>query len=169
MQEVDVSVGITLEELLVWNEEVSDWWKAHLGANPHLLQLPCDIGGTKVVQEFVRHIWGVELRWAQRLAGLPVTAKEEMPAGPLDAIFALHTRAMDIFRGLLADDARWTESYTLDLPIIAPEKRTMSRRKIALHALTHGHRHWAQLATLVRAAGYNSGFGGDLLFTGAIS
>jgi uncharacterized damage-inducible protein DinB len=165
-----MSVGITLDELLAWNEEVSDWWKAHLDANPHLLELPCDIGGTKNVQEFVRHIWGVELRWSQRLAGLPVTAKEEMPTGPLDQIFALHTRAMSIFRELqAADDARWSESYTFDLPIITPEKQTMSRRKIALHALIHGHRHWAQLATLVRAAGFNSGFGGDLLFSGAIS
>ena len=165
-----MSVGISLEELLGWNEEVSDWWKAHLDANPHLLELPCDIGGTKNVQEMVRHIWGVELRWSQRLAALPVMAKEDMPAGPLDAIFALHTQAMVIFRGLLAaDDASWSETYTLDLPFIPQEKRTMSRRKIALHALTHGHRHWAQLATLVRAAGFNSGFGGDLLFTKVLS
>jgi uncharacterized damage-inducible protein DinB len=165
-----MSVGISLEELLAWNLEVSDFWKANLGANPHLLELPCDIGGTKDVLEFVRHIWGAELRWSQRLAGLPVTAKEEMPTGPLNAIFALHNQAMEIFRRLLTeDDARWSESYTLDLPFIAPEKRTMSRRKIALHALTHGHRHWAQLATLVRAAGFNSGFGGDLLFSGVLT
>lgn len=165
-----MSVGITLEELLEWNEEVSNWWKAHLDANPHLLELPCDIGGTKNVQELVRHIWGVELRWSQRLAGSPVMAKEEMPAGPLDAIFALHTQATDIFRGLLAaDDASWSEFYTLDLPFISQEKRTMSRRKIALHALIHGHRHWAQLATLVRAAGFNSKFGGDLLFSEVLS
>jgi uncharacterized damage-inducible protein DinB len=161
-----VDVGISLKELLAWNEEVADFWKAHLDANPHLLELPCDIGGTKNVQEFVRHIWGAELRWGQRLAGLPVMAKDQMPTEPLDAIFALHTQAVDIFRRLLtADDARWSEPYTLDLVIIPPEKRTMSRRKIALHALLHGHRHWAQLATLVRTAGFNSKFGGDLLFS----
>ncbi len=165
-----MSLGITLEELLAWNEEVSVFWKAHLDANPHLLELSCDIGGTKNVQEFVRHIWGVELRWSQRLAGLPVTAKEAMPDGPLDTIYALHTQAMEIFRGLLAaDDASWSDPYTLDLAFIPPEKRTMSRRKIALHALIHGHRHWAQLATLVRTAGFNSGFAGDLLFSRVIS
>jgi uncharacterized damage-inducible protein DinB len=165
-----MSVGITLEELLVWNEEVSDFWKAHLNANSHLLKLPCDIGGTKDVQEFVRHIWGVELRWAQRLAGLPVIAKEDIPAGPLDALFALHTQAMEIFRGLLAaDEASWSESFTLDLAFIPPERRTVSRRKIGAHALLHGHRHWAQLATLVRAAGFSSGFGGDMLFSRALA
>jgi uncharacterized damage-inducible protein DinB len=164
-----MSIGISLEELLAWNEETSAWWKAHLDAHPHLLQLPCDIGGTRTVQEFVRHIWGVELRWSQRLAGLPVTAREDIPAGPLDSLFVLHTRAMETFRGILnADDASWSQPFTLDLANIPPEKRTMSRRKIALHALLHGHRHWAQLATLVRLAGFSSGFGGDLLFSRAI-
>ncbi len=86
-----MSVGITLEELLAWNQESSNFWKDHLDANPHLLELPCDIGGTANVQEFVRHIWGVELRWSQRLAGLPVTPKEDFPSGPLDALFDLHT------------------------------------------------------------------------------
>jgi hypothetical protein len=161
-----MGTGITLEELLAWNEEIADWWKAHLDANPQLLELPCDIGGTKNVQEFVRHIWGVELRWSQRLAGMPVTPREDIPAGPLDALFALHTRAMEIFRGLLAaDPASWSETFTLDLANIPPEKRMISRRKVALHALLHGHRHWAQLATLVRTAGFSSGFGGDLLFS----
>jgi hypothetical protein len=48
--------AITLEELLGWNDEVSTFWKAHFDANPALLELPCDIGGTANVQEFVRHI-----------------------------------------------------------------------------------------------------------------
>ncbi len=73
--------AITLEELLVWNQESSDFWKAHLDANPALLELPCDIGGVANVQEFVRHIWGVELGWGQRIAGLPVLSREGIPAG----------------------------------------------------------------------------------------
>lgn len=164
-----MSVGISLDELLVWNNEVSEWWNGHLNANPKLLQIRCDIGGTRNVQEFVRHIWGAELRWSQRLAGLPVLAKEEMPAGPLDAIYALHTQAMEIFSELLnADDASWDEPYPVDLPHVFPEKHTVSRRKVALHMMLHGHRHWAQLATLTRAAGFSSRFGGDLLFSRAL-
>ena len=164
-----MSVGITLEELLAWNEEASGFWKAHLEANPALLELPCGIGGTANVQEFVRHIWGVELRWVQRLAGLPVTDREKMPAGPLDALFALHSEAMEIFRGLLnSPPASWDELYVLDIPSVPPEKRTLSRRKVAAHMLFHSHRHWAQLATLVRAAGFPSDFKGDLLFSSAL-
>ena len=47
--------AITLNELLAWNDEASRFWKAHLDANPALLELPCEIGGTTNLQEFVRH------------------------------------------------------------------------------------------------------------------
>ena len=158
--------AISFEELLAWNEETSTFWKAHLAANPALLQLPCDIGGTGNVQEFVRHIWGVELRWGQRLAGLPVTECEQMPTAPLDALFDLHVQAGGIFRGLLAAPAAsWDEPYVLDVPWLPPEFRTATRRKVLGHALFHSQRHWAQLATLVRAAGFPSEFRGDLLFS----
>jgi uncharacterized damage-inducible protein DinB len=164
-----MSVGITLQELLVWNQESSSFWKTRLDANPHLLELPCGIGGTANVQEFVRHIWGVELRWNQRLAGLPVIDREEMPSGPLDALFDLHSQAVEIFRGLLAaPEESWDQLYVLDMDWLPPEARTVSRRKVGVHMLFHSQRHWAQLATLVRAAGFPSGFKGDLLFSQAL-
>lgn len=164
-----MSVGISLEELLLWNRDSSDFWKAHLDANPALLALPCDIGGTANVQEFVRHIWGVELRWSQRLAGVAVTAKEAMPSGPLDALFALHRQAVEIFVEQLARPAHvWDEPLTLQFDASPGQTHTYSRRKIAAHALFHSQRHWAQLATLVRAAGFPSGFKGDLLFSSAL-
>ncbi len=161
--------AITLEELLGWNDEASKFWKAHLEANPALLELPCDIGGTSNVQGFVRHIWGVELRWAQRIAGLPLMDREKAPTGPLEALFGFHTEAMGIFRKLLDDQAlNWDEKLTLDYPWLPPDMRSFSRRKIAAHALFHSQRHWAQLATLVRAAGFPSGFKGDMLLSSAL-
>jgi uncharacterized damage-inducible protein DinB len=162
--------AITLEELLAWNDEASNFWKGHLDANPALLALPCDIGGTANVQGFVRHIWGVELRWAQRIAGQPPMDREKMPMGPLEALFGLHTEAMGIFRTLLGNGAQnWEEKMTLEFPQISPEPRIVSRRKVAAHALFHSQRHWAQLATLVRAAGFPSGFKGDVLFSSALA
>ncbi len=161
-----MSVGIALEELLAWNDEAARYWKAQLEANPNLLALPCDIGPAKNVQEFVRHIWTAELRWTQRLAGLPVITKEELPEGPLDALFALHTRAMTVYRNLLAAaEEDWTKPYVLEFDWVPVEARSVSRRKIAAHALFHSQRHWAQLTTLVRQAGFPSGFRGDLLFS----
>jgi uncharacterized damage-inducible protein DinB len=161
--------AITLEELLAWSQEVSAFWKEHLEANPALLELPCGIGGAQNVQQFVRHIWGVELRWGQRIAGLPVSPNEEMPDGPLDAVFGLHDQAVDVYRTLLEDPAQdWDGTMTMDFPWLPPQARTASRRKVMAHALFHSQRHWAQLATLVRAAGFPSGFKGDVLFSLAL-
>jgi uncharacterized damage-inducible protein DinB len=161
--------AITLEELLAWNHESAAFWKAHLEANPALLELPCGIGGTANVQEFCRHIWGVELRWSQRIAGLPQMAREDAPSGPLDALFEMHLKATQVLRTLLDDPAqKWDETLILDYPWLPPHVRTASRRKVMAHALFHSQRHWAQLATLVRAAGFPSGFKGDMLFSSAL-
>lgn len=161
--------AITLEELFTWNQESSNFWKAHLDAHPELLALPCGIGGADTVQQFVRHIWGVELRWGQRIAGLPVSPNEEMPDGPLDALFSLHNQAVEVYRKLLDDPAQnWNDAMTLDYPWLPAQARTSSRRKVMGHALFHSQRHWAQLSTLVRTAGYPSGFKGDLLFSSAL-
>ena len=161
-----MSVGISLEELLAWNDEAAIVWKNHLEINPMLLDLPCDIGGTESVKQFVRHIWGAELRWARRLAALTPQDKEKMPAGPLDALFDLHRQALEIFRNLLsATEKSWGEPFILQFDWIPPEERTVSRRKVAAHALFHSQRHYAQLATLVRTAGYPLNFKGDLLFS----
>jgi uncharacterized damage-inducible protein DinB len=165
-----MSLAISLEELLAWNQESSNFWKAHLDANPALLELPCGIGGSANVQEFVPHIWGVELVWSQRIAGLPLTDRKDMPAGPLGALFDLHLKAVQIFRSLLDDPAQnWDETQTLKYPWLPPEGLTVSRRKVLAHTLFHSQRHWAQLATLVRAAGFPSGFKGDLLFSSALA
>jgi hypothetical protein len=162
--------AITLEELLAWNDEASKFWKAHLDANPALLALPCGIGGAANVMEFASHIWGVELRWGQRIAGLPPLAKEDVPAGPLDALFDLHVKAVGVFRTLLDDPAlNWDDKMTLDLNFLPPDARSFSRRKLAAQALFHSQRHWAQLATLVRAAGFPSGFKGDILLSSALA
>jgi uncharacterized damage-inducible protein DinB len=164
-----MTVAITLDELLAWNEEASNSWKGLLEDNPTLLQLPCDIGGVANVQQFIRHIWGAELRWAQRLAGIPETPRDTVPSGPLDALFDLHLQAVPLFRGLLANPAYdWEATYTLDVSWLPPHARTSTHRKILGHALFHSQRHWAQLATLVRAAGLPYGFNGDLLFSSAL-
>jgi uncharacterized damage-inducible protein DinB len=161
--------AITLEELLAWNCQSADFWKAHLDANPALLQLPCSIGGNAHVQAFVRHIWGAELVWSQIVCGLPVTDYDVWPTGPLDAIFDLHLSALRNFRALLdSPDTNWDER-SVHYPWRRPEAPKPTPRKAVAHILLHSQRHWAQLSTLVRSAGFPSGFLGDLLLSSALA
>jgi uncharacterized damage-inducible protein DinB len=161
--------AITLEELLAWNHESSNFWKTYFDANPALLELPCDISGITNVKEFVCHIWGVELVWGQRISGGPVMDRKEVPTGSLDKLFELHLKAVQIYRAMLDDPAQnWDETQTLKTPWLPPEGLTVSRRKLTAFALFHSQRHWAQLATLIRVAGFPSGFKGDLLFSSAL-
>lgn len=164
-----MTAAVTMEELLAWNEESSNFWKAHLDANPPLLELPCGIGKAINVQDFVRHIWAAELRMGRRIAEVPMLTGTDVPQGPLDALFGLHQQAVQIFRILLDNPAQdWDATITFEYDWLPPHARTISKRKGLAHALFHGQRHWAQLATLVRTAGYPSEFMGDLLFSPAM-
>ena len=40
-----------------------------------------------------------------------------------------------------------------------------SKRKMFAHAMLHGVRHWAQLATALREAGYATNWGKDFLYS----
>jgi uncharacterized damage-inducible protein DinB len=95
--------------------------------------------------------------------------RTDFPKGPLNSLFALHEQAAKMLRDLLDDPAQdWEQTVTLAYEWLAPELRTASRRKLAGHALLHSVRHWAQLATHLRAAGFPSEFPGDLIFTSAL-
>jgi hypothetical protein len=159
--------ALTLEELLAWNRESGQFWKAHLDANPALLKLPCGIAGSASVEGFVVHIWGAELRWSQRVAGLAVTAREELPSSPLDAVFGMHEQAITLWENLL-DDPGVDWEAVLHFDWLPPGAQDTSRRKMTAHALFHSQRSWAQLATLVRSAGFPSEFKGDLIFSQAL-
>jgi uncharacterized damage-inducible protein DinB len=160
--------AITLEEMLAWNEEASAFWKACLGADPALLHLPCGIGGNADVQAFVRHIWGAELVWSQIIRGVEITDYDVWPKGPLEALFELHRSAVRNFRVLLDDPKTEWDERSVHYPWRRPEQPKPTPRKALAHVLLHSQRHWAQLSTLVRAAGFQSGFLGDLLFSSAL-
>ena len=109
-----------------------------------------------------------ELRWAQRLAGLPVTPREEMPAGPLDALFDLHIQAdADLSRSCSPIPTQnWSDTLHPGFRLAAagganrlPAQRSRRMRSSTASAIGRS------LATLVRSAGFPSDFKGDLLFS----
>jgi uncharacterized damage-inducible protein DinB len=70
-----------------------------------------------------------------------------------DAIFSAADSAFLTWRKVLekTHEEKWDEMMSFPAPT---ENMKASRRKCFTHAFLHGTRHWAQLATALRRAGY---------------
>lgn len=159
-------VALTGEELLAWNDNTAARWGKMLKAHPHLLALPCDIAGVKSAGALMQHIVAAQLRYAERLAGLPETPYEEIAYDTAATLFATHTRGMELLRGLVTDP---TYDWMQELEFTTRRMGSLraSRKTIFVHALMHGIRHYAQLATLVRQHGVAPDWPMDYLFMDA--
>lgn len=153
---------LTAEEVLAWNEKTAQNWRQLLTHHPELLTQPCDIAGTKTVAELLQHIVAVQLRYAERLADLPVSDYAAIPFDSAESIYATHDRTIAIFQQLLASDIDWNEPLEFTTRSMGPARS--NRKTILFHALLHGIRHYAQLASLVRQCGVQPGWPMDYLF-----
>jgi uncharacterized damage-inducible protein DinB len=142
---------LTAQEMIAWNEKTSNGWRHFLTGHPELLSLPCDIAGVKTVAELLQHIVAVELRYAQRLANLPASDYANIPTDSVESIYGIHDSAFAIFRDLLASDIDWNASLEFSTRSMGPARS--ARKTILFHALLHGIRHYAQLATMARKNG----------------
>jgi uncharacterized damage-inducible protein DinB len=144
------------EELLAWNDTMATMWRSLVSSHPELLETPCDIYKPATVGQLLQHIVAVELRYAERLSDAPVTDYARIPFGSAEEIFATHTHALEILKGLLADPAfDWNEE--IEFATQTAGRMCASRRAVFQHALLHSVRHYAQLATLARQHGYKPG------------
>ena len=159
-------VALTGEELLAWNDRTAQHWQKLLSAHEHLLAVPCDIYGVSCVGQLMQHIVAAQLRYAERLSGLPETSYDAIAYDTVAAIFATHARGIELLRKLLEDPAyKWDEEveYTTRRAGVI----LASRKTFFVHSLMHGIRHYAQLATLVRQHGVAPDWPMDYLFMGA--
>ena len=157
---------IPIENLLTWNESTAQHWRDFFLAHPMQLLLPCDIRNGKNVADTLQHIVAVELRYAQRLSGLPESTYEEIPKDSIDSLLAAHELAFNLIRTLLANpDYDWSTELTFDT--ISMGRLRASRETILMHLTLHSISHYAQLATLLRQQGFKTNWPMDYLFVGA--
>jgi uncharacterized damage-inducible protein DinB len=158
--------ALTDVELMAWAERTATGWRDLIASAPQLLALLCDVMDTKTVAELLQHIVAVELRYAQRIAGLPETSYDEVGMASGEALYATHDRAMQLLQHSLDDTAiDWERK--IDFLTRSAGTWRASRRTLFVHALMHSIRHYAQLATLVRQHGIKPGWPMDYLFMGA--
>jgi uncharacterized damage-inducible protein DinB len=154
--------SLTAEETLAWNDKTAQGWRKLLADHPELLSEPCDIAGTKTVAELLQHIIAAQLRYAERLAGLPISDYAAIPFDSVESIYATHDRAVIIFRQLFTSDVDWNEP--IDFTTRTMGTLRSDRKTILFHALLHGIRHYAQLASLARQCGVKPDWPMDYLF-----
>jgi uncharacterized damage-inducible protein DinB len=160
------TTALTAEELLAWNDTTAQRWFTFLADHPAVLDLPCDIHDASTVRLFLQHIVAAQLRHAERLAGLPISDYDSVPCATVDDLRTAHNRALELLRSTLADPkVDW--SSTLEFTTLTAGRRRSARRTLLFHALLHGIRHYAQLATLTRQAGHPANLPADYLFMDA--
>jgi uncharacterized damage-inducible protein DinB len=158
--------ALSAEELMAWVDTTSEKWEQLLEANPDLMSVPCDVMEVGTVARLLQHIVAVELRYAQRLAGLEESAYEDVGYASPGELYGTHRRAMEMLRERLSrQDVDWEER--IQFKTRSAGVVMVSRRTVLVHSLMHSIRHYAQLATLSRQHGVKPGWPMDYLFMGA--
>ena len=160
----------SFSEMLDANERETAKWQIWFEHQPsELLDLPLGIAMAKDVREFLLHIFAVELRYAERLTGSPVTEYESLPTGSVQELFDVGARARGLFRQYLSSVTDADLASIQEFPTRTAGVLRASKRKMFAHAMLHGLRHWAQLATALREKGHGTDWGHDFLFSDVMS
>lgn len=161
-------VGISFSELLRFRDEETEHWQQFLRAQgAAALELPVEIAG-KTVRDLLLHIFAVELKYAERLAGAPLTRPDQLKKDTLDDLFAIAGRAQQHFRAFLGSATESVMKESITFPTLSAGEQTASKRKVLGHALLHSLRHWAQLTSEMRRRGHKTGWHHDFLFSDAL-
>jgi uncharacterized damage-inducible protein DinB len=162
------TAAITLEELLADNDAATAKWQVWFAANSAALDVPCAIYNSGTVRGLLKHIFAVELRHSQRLNSEEVTSYDSIPVGSLDELMAVHGQAMQNLRKFLSSANDTAILEVIPLQTVSAGTVHASRRKLMTHILLHSIRHWAQLSSLLREAGYKTDWPKDFLFSEAM-
>jgi len=147
-----------------WQREVWRTWFGQKGPAPLAVTTgEHGDGRFTTVGGLIRHIFSSELRYAERIAGVPLTDTSAIAIDDPTALFLLAAVGRASFMGVIEtlSAAEWTEPFEFSL-LNSTVRSTP--RKVVMHVLTHEIRHWAQVATLLRLQGW-VGERQDLLFS----
>ena len=165
--------SVAFSELLDHAQEESHRWHDWFNQHSQALDVPIDIAGSATVRDLLSHIVFVDLLFAEWLLGESITLAAKIdPARFTDSIDktspdAIFSAADSAYAKSSRKDARRKMGRDHVLSG-AHEKHEGSRRKCFTHAFLHGTRHWAQLATALRRAGYKQDWQHDFIFSPAM-
>jgi uncharacterized damage-inducible protein DinB len=143
---------VKFQELLAYTDWERNQWRDWFSSMGRAV-LDVSTGGErhKSVAELIKHIFAVEMRYIQRLKGEPLTPYNAIPIDSAESLFDFGYESRAAFKEFLSRTPDLNLNYefsVLDVQIRAPI------RKFVIHVLIHEIRHWAQVALLLRQAGY---------------
>lgn len=155
---------MSFETLLAYRDAETAQWRRWFEAHPpEALDVRLSAGEVGSVRRLIRHIFAVELRYAERLVGERVTDWSEFREETLDEIFAIGDRARTLAGRFLAGATAADFREQLTFATLSAGTITASKHKILANFVNHGVRHWAQIATALRQAGHGDQWPHDLL------
>jgi len=113
----------------------------------------------------VLHIFGVELRYAQRLLDQEVTAWEEFWQTSIDEVFELGDNARGQLVHFLTTAAEKELDRVLTFQTLTAGTVSARKYKIASNIFLHDIRHWGQIATVLRQKGFADQWPHDMLLS----
>ncbi len=130
-----------LPALLAWNRAENQRWHAWFRDHPAALDLPLGAGSAGTIRSLIRHVFAVDMRYAQRLLGLPVSSLETIDAVDVDSLFALAARANEMLTSWLAGAGQGDLAHRYTFMTLSAGERSASARKSLIHTCTHQVRH----------------------------
>jgi uncharacterized damage-inducible protein DinB len=157
--------ALSYETLLELTSTEHHRWRDWFVDHPNAWTVPFATGRMATIGNVVLHIFGVELRYTQRLLDQEVTTWEEMQQTSIEDVFELGDNA----RGQLVQFLTTAPEQELDRPLtfqtLTAGTVTASKHKIASNIFLHDIRHWGQIATVLRQNGFADQWAHDLLLS----
>jgi uncharacterized damage-inducible protein DinB len=148
-----------LELTSVEHHRWHDWFLAH----PDAWTVSFATGRMATIGGVVHHIFGVELRYTQRLRDERVTEWDEFTETTIEQVFELGDDARSQLVDFLTSSPERELEKILTFKTFTAGVVTVSKRKIASNIFLHGIRHWGQVATTLRQNGFADQWPHDLL------
>ena len=162
-----MTLALTFDELLRYTNGEREKWRTWFARHPAAIDAPVQPGGRfATVGKLMDHIFLVERRHLQRLQSQPVVEQTGLTgnnAAPLFDYGASVRRELEQYAANVNDDPDEVRTFE-----IRGERMHITTRKLLFHMLLHEIRHWAQIATAVRLAGFEPPGDHDLLLSAAL-
>jgi uncharacterized damage-inducible protein DinB len=164
------AIGISFADLLRYNESEALKWRAWLETqSPDLLDVPFGNPAQRMgnVREMLWHVFITEWVYACVLNGESFDRWDQFKRESIADLFAIGEDARAGLRKYLAGA---TEASVAGTVTLSAQGFTVSgsARKFATHAFVHSLRHWAQLATVLRQHGHETGWPHDFVLSDSI-